>query len=123
MPNLMCRFGFGQVSIPPDVHIAGHECLWTCAVPGYTFPFSTRSGSIRARTKGSKMTLEDDRAEIERVAVSWQDVSAPEQEEMLASLGRMLDYLGFDDAEYQLRLDAKRLMEKIQSGLTRPAAV
>ena len=69
------------------------------------------------------MTLEDDRAEIERVAVSWQDVSAPEQEEMLASLGRMLDYLGFDDAEYQLRLDAKRLMEKIQSGLTRPAAV
>jgi len=69
------------------------------------------------------MTLEDDRAEIERMAVSWQDVSAPEQEEMLASLGRMLDYLGFDDAEYQLRLDAKRLMEKIQSGLTRPAAV
>ena len=69
------------------------------------------------------MTLENDRAEIERVAVSWQDVSAPEQEEMLASLGRMLDYLGFDDAEYQLRLDAKRLMEKIQSGLTRPAAV
>lgn len=69
------------------------------------------------------MTLEDDRAEIERVAVSWQDVSAPEQEEMLARLGRMLDYLGFDDAEYQLRLDAKRLMEKIQSGLTRPAAV
>ena len=69
------------------------------------------------------MTLEDDRAEIERVAASWQDVSAPEQEEMLASLGRMLDHLGFDDAEYQLRLDAKRLMEKIQSGLTRPAAV
>ena len=69
------------------------------------------------------MTLEDDRAEIERVAVSWQDVSEPEQEEMLARLGRMLDYLGFDDAEYQLRLDAKRLMEKIQSGLTRPAAV
>ena len=69
------------------------------------------------------MTLEEDRAEIERVAVSWQDVSAPEQEEMLASLGRMLDYLGFDDAEYELRLDAKRLMEKIQSGLTRPAAV
>jgi hypothetical protein len=69
------------------------------------------------------MTLEEDRAEIERVAVSWQDVSAPEQEEMLARLGRMLDYLGFDDAEYELRLDARRLMDKIQSALSRPAAV
>jgi hypothetical protein len=69
------------------------------------------------------MTLEEDRAEIERVAVSWQDVSAPEQEEMLARLGRMLDYLGFDDAEYELRLDARRLMDKIQLALSRPAAV
>jgi hypothetical protein len=69
------------------------------------------------------MTLEEDRAEIERVAVSWQDVSAPEQEEMLARLGRMLDYLGFDDAEYELRLDARRLMDKIQSALSRPTAV
>jgi len=69
------------------------------------------------------MTLEEDRAEIERVAVSWQDVSAPEQEEMLARLGRMLDYLGFDDAEYELRLDARRLMDKIQSALSRPTVV
>ena len=65
------------------------------------------------------MTLEDDRAEIERVAVSWQDVSEAEQEDMLANLGKMLDYLGFDDAEYQLRLDAKRLMEKIEAGMGR----
>ena len=40
---------------------------------------------------------------------------------MLASLGKMLDYLGFDDAEYQLRLDAKRLMEKIEAGMGRTA--
>lgn len=65
------------------------------------------------------MTLEDDRAEIERVAVSWQEVSEAEQEDMLTSLGKMLDYLGFDDAEYELRLDAKRLMEKIEAGMGR----
>jgi len=39
------------------------------------------------------VTLEQDRAEIERVAVSWQDVPEPEQEAMLASLGKMLEYL------------------------------
>jgi len=92
--------------------------------PLYISPVTARL-TLRARDprrKGSKMTLEDDRAEIDRVAVSWQDVSAPEQEEMLAGLGRMLDYLGFDDAEYQLRLDAKRLMEEIQFGRSRAAA-
>lgn len=92
--------------------------------PRLYIPFCTCSGAIRSTVKGSKkMTLEEDRAEIERVAVSWQDVSGPEQEEMLARLGRMLDYLGFDDAEYELRLDARRLMVKIQSALSRPAAV
>ena len=64
------------------------------------------------------MTLEDDRGEIERVAVSWQDVSEVEQNAMLSRLGRMLDYLdSTDDAEFQLRQDAKRLMEKIAAGL------
>jgi len=65
------------------------------------------------------MTLEDDRAEIERVAVSWQDVHQTEQEAMLASLGRMLEYLDpSEDAEYQLRLDAKRLMGKIEAAMS-----
>ena len=66
------------------------------------------------------MTLEQDRAEIERVAVSWQDVPELEQEAMLASLGKMLEYLhSSGDAEYQLRLDAERLMTKIEAGLGR----
>ena len=64
------------------------------------------------------MTIEEDRAEIERVAVSWQDVSPTEQEAMLARLGGMLEYLDSSEhAEYQLRLDAKRLMGKIEAGL------
>jgi hypothetical protein len=66
------------------------------------------------------VTLEQDRAEIERVAVSWQDVPEPEQEAMLASLGKMLEYLDpSEDAEYQLRLDAERLIVKIEAGLGR----
>jgi hypothetical protein len=63
------------------------------------------------------MTLDEDRAEVERVAVSWHDVSEPEQEAMLARLGKMLDYLGFEDVEYQLRLDIERLIALIEAGL------
>jgi hypothetical protein len=66
------------------------------------------------------VTLEQDRAEIERVAVSWQDVPEPEQEAMLAGLGKMLEHLdSSEDAEYQLRLDAERLIVKIEAGLGR----
>lgn len=37
---------------------------------------------------------------------------------MLARLGKMLEYLdSSEDAEYQLRLDAERLMEKIEAGM------
>ena len=62
------------------------------------------------------MTLEEDRAEVERVAVSWQDVPESEQEAMLTRLGKMLEYLDpSEDAEYQLRLDAERLMQKIEA--------
>ena len=39
------------------------------------------------------MTIDEDRAEIERVAVSWQDVPPTEQEAMLTRLGKMLEYL------------------------------
>ena len=40
------------------------------------------------------------------------------QEAMLAKFGRMLEYLDTgDDAEYQLSLDIKRLMGKIEAGL------
>ena len=39
------------------------------------------------------MTLEEDRADIERVAVSRQDVPEIEQEAMVAKLGTMLEYL------------------------------
>jgi len=71
-------------------------------------------------SRGCAVTLEQDRAEIERVAVSWQDVPEPEQEAMLASLGKMLEYLdSSEDAEYQLRLDAERLITKIEAGLGR----
>jgi hypothetical protein len=64
------------------------------------------------------MTLEEDRAEIERVAVSWQDVPAVEQEDMLAGLGKMLDYLDpTEDAECQLRLDAERLRRNIEASI------
>ena len=62
------------------------------------------------------MALEEERAEIERVTISWQDVSAVEQEDMLTRLGKMLDYLDpTEDAEYQLRLDAERLRRKIEA--------
>jgi hypothetical protein len=36
---------------------------------------------------------------------------------MLARLGKMLDYLGFEDVEYQLRLDIERLIALIEAGL------
>jgi hypothetical protein len=66
------------------------------------------------------VTLEQDRAEIERVAVSWQDVPEPEQEAMLANLGRMLEYLdSSEQAEYHLRLDAEQLITKIEADLGR----
>ena len=35
----------------------------------------------------------------------------------LARLGRMLDYLSFEDVEYQLRLDIERLITKIEAAL------
>ena len=64
------------------------------------------------------MTFEDDRAEVERVAVGWQDVSEAEQETMLTTLGKMLEYLDSnEDTEYQLRLDIERLMKQIEAGL------
>ena len=63
------------------------------------------------------MTLEDDRADIERVAVSWQDVPELEQEAMVAKLGTMLEYL---DPKQQLRQDASRLLKKIEASLGRP---
>ena len=66
------------------------------------------------------MTIEEDRSEVERIAVSWQDVPGLEQEAMLARLGAMLEYLDpTEDAEYQLRRDAARLMRKIESSLGR----
>jgi len=66
------------------------------------------------------MTIEEDRSEVERIAVSWQDVPGLEQEAMLARLGAMLGYLDpTEDAEYQLRRDAARLMRKIESSLGR----
>ncbi len=67
--------------------------------------------------------LEQERAEVERVAVSWQDVPEAEQEAMLAGFGKMLEYLDTsDDGEYQLSLDVKRLMQQIEAGLGRTAA-
>ena len=64
------------------------------------------------------MDVEEDRAEVERIAVSWRDVSEAEQEEMLARFGRMLEYLDTgDEAEYQLTLDIKRLMRLIEASL------
>lgn len=66
------------------------------------------------------MTIEEDRAEVERIAVSWQDVPGLEQEAMLASLGAMLEYLDpTEDAEHELRQDAVRLMRKIEASLGR----
>jgi hypothetical protein len=67
--------------------------------------------------------LEQERAEVERVAVSWQDVPEAEQEAMLAKFGKMLEYLDTsDEAEYELSLDVKRLMHKIEAGLGRTTA-
>lgn len=64
------------------------------------------------------MTLEEDRAEIERVAVSWQDVDQVAQEAMLTRLGKMLEYLdSSEQAEFQLRLDAERLQRKIEAAM------
>jgi hypothetical protein len=66
------------------------------------------------------MTIEEDRSEVERIAVSWLDVPGLEQEAMLARLGAMLGYLDTtEDAEYQLRRDATRLMRQIEAGLGR----
>ena len=66
------------------------------------------------------MTIEEDRAEVERIAASWQDVPGLEQEAMLARLGAMLEYLDpTEDPEYQLRRDVTRLMRKIESSLGR----
>jgi hypothetical protein len=66
------------------------------------------------------MTIEEDRAELERIAVSWQGVPELEQEAMLTKLGTMLEYLDpNEDAEYQLRTDAARLIRTIEARLGR----
>lgn len=66
------------------------------------------------------MTIEEDRAEVERIAVSWQGVPELEQEAMLTKLGTMLEYLDpNEDAEYQLRTDAARLIRTIEASLGR----
>ena len=66
------------------------------------------------------MTLDEDRAEVQRVAVSWQGAPELEQEAMLARLGGMLEYLdSTEDAEYQLRADVQRLIRTIEAGLGR----
>ena len=66
------------------------------------------------------MTLEEDRADIERVAVSWQDVPDLEKEAMAAKLGAMLENLDpSEDAERQLRHDAGRLLKSIEASLGR----
>jgi len=66
------------------------------------------------------MTLDRDRADIERVAVSWRVVPELEQEAMVAKLGTMLKYLDpGDDAERQLRLDTGRLLKTIKASLGR----
>ena len=54
------------------------------------------------------MTLEEDRADIERIALSRQDVPEQEPEAMVAKLGTMLEYLDpSEDAERQHRQDAE----------------
>ena len=66
------------------------------------------------------MTIEEDRAEVERIAVSWQVVPELEQEAMLTKLGIMLEYLDpNEEAEYQLRRDAARMMRTIEASLGR----
>ena len=66
------------------------------------------------------MTIEEDRAEVERIAVRWQGVPELEQEAMLTKLGTMLEYLDpNEDAEYQLRTDAARLIRTIEASLGR----
>jgi hypothetical protein len=66
------------------------------------------------------MTLDEDRAEVERVAVSWPGRPGIEQEAMLTRLGKMLEYLDSnEDAEYQLKQDAEALMKIIEAGLGR----
>ena len=66
------------------------------------------------------MTLEEDRADIERVAISWQDVPETEQEAMAAKLGSMLGYLDpSDDAEVQVHHDAGRILRTIEASLGR----
>lgn len=63
------------------------------------------------------MTLEEDRADIQRVAVSWQDAPELQQEAMAAKLV----YLDpSENAERQLRHDASRLLKTIEASLGRP---
>lgn len=66
------------------------------------------------------MTVDDDRAALERIAATWQAQPVAEQEAMLAQLGRMLGYLDpTDDAEYELVVNARRLMATIKAGFGR----
>jgi hypothetical protein len=66
------------------------------------------------------MTLEEDRAGIERIAVSRRDVPEQEPEAMLAKLGTMPEYLDpSEDAPRQLRQDASRLLRTIEQNLGR----
>lgn len=66
------------------------------------------------------MTFEEDRADIERSAVSRQDVPEQEPEAMLAKLGTMLEYLDpSEDAQRQLLQDPSRLLRTIEQNLGR----
>jgi hypothetical protein len=70
-------------------------------------------------TLGSR-SLKQHRADIERVAVSWQDVPDIEQEAGAAKLGAMLEYLDpSEDADRQLRQNAGRLLKAIEARLGR----
>lgn len=90
-----------------------------CTDMGQRRPQWWGSGPGRGRVE-LIVTLDEDRAEVERVAVSWQGVPELEQEAMLTRLGRMLEYLdSTEDAEFQLRTDVQRLMRTIEAGLGR----
>ena len=66
------------------------------------------------------MTLEEDKADTEPVAVSWQDVSGLEQEAIAATLGTMLKYLDpSEDADRELRQNAGRLLKATGESLGR----
>ena len=65
------------------------------------------------------MTLEEDKADIERVAVSWQDVPDIEREAMAATMETMQYLDPSEDAEWQLRQNAGRLRKATGASLGR----